>query len=505
MRARFAVLITAVALTVVAVWLVFRIDPSAAPTNGETTRIRGPVGESMRESSSPDAGPDPSPLTTLSDEGLFDHPDCHFTAGKGPASGAGLFIVPGENESRFLVRNQEGALFGDDLPFVPRVYAVGKRDDGVLAVLGDMQLHDRDSQEPRLHGHARVYFNGQIIYENEELWGYGIAADGSSFFAIEPLAGETSRLVLRNLDAGEEHHFDLGRQMTYFDNHGRPYGWYYTSSMSEVILAPPQQLNGTPRGIYWFYANDGNGPRVIRIRSADVPLRSDDAVLGVDPRQVRDEPILRGGVLSAHDDRVHFESSEMAYHMVDHSREGRESFGVRKSAYRGYGEDGGPQRSDVWTWERPGSYPHGLVVSANGAWVALQDRYRDWALDADTGELVFAFPTTEDLSPSAPSDRVLRSSYLTEAYRTAALERLASVLRPEATAGDLGGRGGGLQLDGDLLMIRRHFGQGSRTRYFHDVFNLTAARVDAPPLFRIPVNRDCRSAALAGWRTVLSP
>lgn len=272
MRARFAVLITAVALTAVAVWLVLRIDPSAAPTNGETTRIRGPVGESMRESSSPDARPDPSPLTTLSDEGLFDHPDCHFTAGEGPASDAGLFIVPGENESRFLVRNQEGALFGDHLPFVPRVYAVGKRDDGVLAVLGDMQLHNRDAQEPQFHGHARVYFNGQIIYENEELWGYGIAADGSSFFAIEPLAGETSRLVLRNLDAGEEHHFDLGRQMTYFDNHGRPYGWYYASSMSEVILAPPQQLNGTPRGIYWFYANDGNGPRVIRIRSADVPL-----------------------------------------------------------------------------------------------------------------------------------------------------------------------------------------------------------------------------------------
>ena len=42
----------------------------------------------------------------------------------------------------------------------------------MVAILGDMKIHDRDSQTPELHGHARVYWDGQIIYENEKVWDY---------------------------------------------------------------------------------------------------------------------------------------------------------------------------------------------------------------------------------------------------------------------------------------------------------------------------------------------
>ena len=439
-------------------------------------------------------------MSITSDDGLIDDPDCRFREGRGPASDTVLFILQGEDDGRFLVRDRDGTLFGDDLPFVPEIYAVGKRSGGgVLAVLGDMRVHDRESQAPRRHGHARVYLDGQIIYEHEQLWNFGVASDGSSFYVVEPLAGDTSRLVLRNLDTGEEHHFDLGRRMSYFDNHGRPYGVHYSSSMSEVVFAPDQEIQDSPRGTYWFYADDGNGPRVVNILSVDLPPRSDDSLSNVDRRQIRDEPILHGGVLRAHADRVHFVSSELAYHLVDYRRDGSEMFGVRKSAYGGYGEDGGPQRSDIWSWKMRGSYPHGLVVSDNGAWVAVEDRHRVWALDADTGELVFAFPTTRDLSTTLPrnpnKDPAIRRSHLYDAYRMAALERLRNVLGPDAMVGHVGGRSGYLRLRGNWLMMSRHLGQGLRTRYYYDVFDLSGAGVDGPPLFRIPVNRDCRSVA----------
>lgn len=484
---------------VVAAYFTGRVDPPADSTTGGAPAAARPSEEPVQEARAADSGPVASSMTTFSKEGLIDDPDCRFRAGRGPATDTVLFVLQGPNEGRFLVRDKAATLFGDDLPFHPQLYAIGKRaDGGVLAVLGDMRIHDRESQAPQLHGHARVYLDGQIIYEHEQLWNFGVASDGSSFYVVEPLAGGTSRLVLHNLDSGEEHHFDLGRRMTYFDNHGRPYGVHYSSSMSEVVFAPDQEIENSPRGTYWFYAEDGSGPRVVNILSVDVPHPSDDSLSNVDPRQVRDEPILHGGVLRAHPDRVHFVSSELAYHLVDYSRDGSGMFGVRKSAYRGYGEDGGPQRTDLWSWKMRGSYPHGLVVSDNGSWVAVEDRHRVWALDADTGELVFAFPTTRDLSTTLPADSknpVVRQSHLYDAYRMAALERLRTILGPDAMVGHVGGRSGYLRLRGDWLMMSRSFGQGPRTRYFHDVFDLSSTGVDGPPLSRIPANRDCQSAA----------
>ena len=485
-----------------AVYFAGRVDPPADSTIHGVPAAPTPSEDPVQEVRAADSEPAASSMTALSDEGLIDDPDCRFRAGSGQASGTVLFVLQGLNEGRFLVRDKAATLFGDDLPFHPQLYAIGKRADGsVLAVLGDMRIHDRESQAPQLHGHARVYLDGQIIYEHEQLWNFGVASDGSSFYVVEPLAGETSRLVLRNLDSGEEHHFDLGRRMTYFDNHGRPYGVYYSSSLSEVVFAPDQEMENSPRGTYWFYANDGSGPRVVNILSVDLPAPSDHSLGNVDPGQVRDEPILHGGVLRAHSDRVHFVSSELAYHLVDYSRDGNGMFGVRKSAYRGYGEDGGPQRRDIWSWKMRGSHPHGLVVSDNGSWVAAEDRYRVWALDANTGELVFAFPTTRDLSTTVPRDSnedpVVRRSYFFDVYKMAALERLRNVLGPDAMVGHVGGRSGYLRLRGDWLMMDRSLGQGLRTRYFHDVFDLSSAGIDGPALFRIPATRDCRSAAQA--------
>ena len=325
---------------------------------------------------------------------------------------------------------------------------------------------------------------------------------------------------MRNLDGMAEHHFDLGRRMTQFDNHGRAYGVDYAPSRSEVVFGHAQGLNDSPRGDYWFYPTDGGRPRVVRIRSADVPLRSEDPVDELDPRQVRDEPILRRGVMRAHPGRVHFVSSETAYHLVDHGAfRSTGTFEVRKSVYQGYGEDGGPTRSDIWSWKMRGSYPGNLTVSDTGNWVAVEDTHRIWVLNAHSGELVFAFPTTDELGPQVPPDTphlddpLVRRGYVHQAYKMAALARMRPVLGPDATLADLGHRSSHPYLLGDRLLLPRSIGVGVGSKRYYDAFDLTTAGVDGPPLFRRPASQipprwasargDCRNAADAVWRAVL--
>lgn len=175
--------------------------------------------------------------------------------------------------------------------------------------------------------------------------------------------------------------------------------------------------------------------------------------------------------------------------------------------YRGYGEDDGPQRGDIWSWKMRGSRPHGLVVSDNGAWLKVEGRHRVWVLDAATGEVVFAFPTSDDLSTELSSDsrkakdHVVRTSRLFQAYEEAALERLRSVLGPDATVADMGGPSSDWRLLGDRLLLPRNIGQGPGYQPFYYVFDLASAGVDGSPLFRTPANRDCRNAARVAWET----
>ena len=516
-----AILLVAILLAAAAVMFAVLLDRPARLDDAESPSVKRRSNPPMGEDPGGPREPAARSAAVLSAGALIDDPGCSLQAGTGPASDVALLIVPEGDGARFQVRDHRRILFGDELPFVPRMRSIGRQADGrVVVVLGDMKIHDRDSQAPELYGHARVYWDGQIIYENEKLWEYGVAPDGSSYFVIEPLAGDTSRLVVRNLNEMAEHHFDLGRRMTYFDNHGRAYWVYYSPSMSEVVFGHAQELDDSPVGDYWFYPNDGERPRVVRIRSADVPLRSEDPVDELDPRQVRDEPILRGGVMRAYQDRVHFVSSELAYHLVDHGAyRGSGPFEIRKSVYQGYGEEGGPRRSDVWSWKTRGIGPRNLIVSDNGNWVAVEDTHRTWALNAHSGELVFAFPTTDELGPQVPPDTphlddpLVRRGYVRQAYEKAALARMRPVLGADATLGDLGHRSSHPYLLGDRLMLRRSIGRGARSRSYYDAFDLATAGVDEPPLFRRPAIQvppqwgtmpgDCRAAADAVWRAAL--
>ena len=84
----------------------------------------------------------------------------------------------------------------------------------MLAGFGDVrsnagEFRPRDESEP-----VRICMDGQVIYESDKAWDFEIASDGSSFYAHEPMSGNASRLVVRNLDLGREDRHDLGSAFT---------------------------------------------------------------------------------------------------------------------------------------------------------------------------------------------------------------------------------------------------------------------------------------------------
>ena len=147
----------------------------------------------------------PTPEAVLAD------PQCRMVVGQRTASDTALVYLPLGDGAWFAVVNTFGVVFDGTLPFAPERPVVGKRPDGtILAGFG-------------LEGEVQVVHDGGVIYEFDDVWRFDIADDGSSFFVVEPLAGDASRLVLHNLELREEHHFDLGRP-----SHARIGSWIPT-------------------------------------------------------------------------------------------------------------------------------------------------------------------------------------------------------------------------------------------------------------------------------------
>ncbi len=438
-----------------------------------------------------------SPSWEFSPEEVIDNPDCNFTAGLGNADDSAIYVLSGEAGARFAVLDGGGTVFGGELPFDPNDYRIGKRADGtVVAGLADLRLNSKVFRPPEAPEPVHIYRDGQLVYENDKAWRFGVASDGSSFYVIEPLAGEASRLVVRDLDAGEEHHYDLGIEFSSPDAYEVPYVSFYSTDGAEVMFWPPQELEDTPRGDYWFYPTDGRPARVVRIESVDIPRRPGASADLLDAQQVRVERILRGGALRPVKDRVYFESSEVAYYLVDRRTTDRQEFEVVKTRYQRYGESGGPERTDQWSRTIPGRLLGSMVLSNNGDWLALQDGGRVWALDAATGDIVFAFPTTEDLGLQVPPHLRgetypgRRVDHIGHAYDVAALARLRSVLGPDATVNDVGGIGG-FGFRGNRLMLYHVVGRGQHSRGFYDAFDLSKVGVHGGPEFRVEADGGC--------------
>lgn len=441
----------------------------------------------------------PAPSRELAPEEVLGNPDCGIAAGWGmPAGDVALVVVPGGLDGepsvggRFAVLDDRGTLFSGELPFRPNHWRLGRRPDGgVVTAFGDLRLNSMTPRPPESREPLRVYLDGGLVYESDKAWNFGVARDGSSFFAIEPLAGEASRLVIHNLDLGVETHHDLGGELNALSESYRPYGASYSGDAGEVRFWPPQQLNGSPRGDYWFYPVAGGPPRVVRVETARHSWRPPDAAAdALDPRSVYVERLEgRSG------DRIVFESSEVAYLLADRSEDHpwRGPFLVARHDYGGYGSEDGPRRTEVWrrlvpmhvsTWAGP-----------EGPWLALRGpSERVLVLDKSTGEHVLAFPAIEDYRLRIPEhmwsqkvpDLDADMNHLQWAMASAALTRLrGGVLGPEATVGEVGRLTGMSFEDGNRLVLTRSIGRYPNLRKVQDVFDMETVELDSGPAFRL--------------------
>lgn len=300
-----------------------------------------------------------APWHQLAPEEVINSPDCHLVPGVAEAQESAIVMVAGAEEKIwFAVVDHRGVLFGDYLPFVPRSFngvhaALGKRSDGsTLAAVRSFR-----------QGEAIVVHDGQPVYQATDTWDFGLAPDGSSFFAIEPLAGG-SRLVVRNLDTAHEHHHDLGDSLPPAGWRGGVlYGWY-AATHAEVIV----NANGMEGGTYRLYPVDGGPAREVRI----------DVNEGIDNIDI-------------------FRSSELSYHgwIAEGQSEGS-SLKVFRTE-RQFGADGRESRAaEVWSRSYP-AQEFGRVfttplVSADGTWIVFGLETRGMVLDADTGKTVIDVP-----------------------------------------------------------------------------------------------------------------
>ena len=391
-------------------------------------------------------------IAQLTPDDVIDNRGCQMTIGKGAANNLALVAVQGNNETRYSILDQTGTIISGVLPFRSRNYKFGRsRDGSVIAGFGGMHLNPAwsefyDAPEP-----LRIYIDDQVVYENDDVWLFDVADNGSSYFFIEPLGTDfSSRLVISNLDEGTETGHDLG---TLFSTPtGRvPYRASYTRRNEEVHLRPDHFDFSEGVGVHYFFPVKGGG----KGRSIRVPN-------------------------TGRDDRAYFFSSEEGYFFYG-GVEGVSGFRVVKKRF-GWGQN---ETTAEWELEGPsGMRVTFFDVTSNGARmlfgtgtsgsVSRPAEERDWmlyVLDANTGQPVFEFPTE---------------------HVDSQLRRLSNVLPSQATADDAGMFRRAFFVGDDQLVLHRYpmidgiFDPGKSV---YDVFDMNSIALDGKPDFRVPINQ----------------
>lgn len=402
---------------------------------------------------------------------VIDNPDCVIREGFGAAESIATVAIPTPTGTRFSVLDGNGAIFGDELPFNPNHHRVGRRADGtVVAAFADLRLNQKGDRDPETLEPMRVYLDGAIIYEHEKVWDFGVADDGSSFYVIEPLAGDASRLIVHNLDLRRESHFDLGRLYTPWSRYDKPFGSSFAGDRASVMF-DPAYADAYGRGTHWFFPVDG-GERW----SVELPHATDYT----SPQWVNEALFASGTEAFV----VKFEANP----------EGGED--IPRIAKRTYEPSlGQSEFKTLWSRTLDRSQPS-LTLSDNGKWLGVGQTHLH-VLNAETGETVFAFPTTQDLSRHLSLKEKWQVIVRPDGKRTleghlndvATLARLTNVLGPNASLADVGGVGH-ILFRGDRLLMYRSTGSWPNRRTYYDVFDLDGINIDSPPTFRIELNRD---------------
>ena len=232
-----------------------------------------------------------------------------------------IVLVRGTDGSRFAVVDRSGIVFGDSLPFTTTMdWSIARREDGsVLAGFRGIDDHGAAITDRQMQG-VVVYQDHQVIFESREATGFGLGQDGASFYVLEPMAGNGTLLVIRNLDLGVDFHHDLSTLLSHPDTNANVIE--YSLDQSEVVVGTPD-TSSVPRshfaGARWsnssldhlefsFFPTDGGEPRKLTdYRGFPTFVSSNEAYFAL-PRgrglaTVKREYTYEGGEVSAVEER----------------------------------------------------------------------------------------------------------------------------------------------------------------------------------------------------------
>ncbi len=390
----------------------------------------------------------------LTPEEWFGHPDCRIVSSKGTA----LLMVPGATDgARYTTVDGGGVLHSGELDFWPRRMDIVKRRDGaVVTAFGGISRDEPGRPGPGARHPVRIHVDGQPLIEHEDMWRFELAEDGSSYYLVEPLAGDTSRLLIHNFDKGFEVAHDLGDLATPWPSGGMSHDIRYTRDRREVHFSP----NYDGVGHHFFYPAHDAEARPVRFHVPE----------GVEEVGAAIRTAL-------------FVSSASGYMVF--TRSGARGLELLVAKVKMEEGGSGLLPRAVWTLEMDGrevssTFPQ---LSPDGRWL-LFGGLNKALVDTVKGEVRFRWPANKE----------------------AQLERLRGVLGPDAGVEDVGrGNAGSRHLTGKYLYMgrSRRLENGSLETFAVDVFELEGIELDSEPIRRnlYPPRSEtppCSPEALAG-------
>ncbi len=387
---------------------------------------------------------------------------CQLTSGYGAAKNLGVVKLPRGEEMDFAVLDQSGTRFSGSLSINPNHTRIGRHSDGSTIVgFGELRLNSGVFKPPDTPEPIRILRDGRTIFESTKAWDFDVAADGSSFVVHEPGPNRTSRLIVRDLESGNETRYDLGTKYTPFNDYESDYALRYSIDFTEVGFIPAY-ADAWGVGDHSFFPINHGKPRHISVQS------------------------VRSAILS---------SSTNGYFVDLPKTTGSRE---RSQFWTVYRKELHPEeRKENVIWRRTIELDHfsrNMQLSPNGRWLVLS-AWEYVVLSAETGETRFRYRAVDNIRRE--------------------FERLRSVLPDGATVSDIGSIGGASFFE-DYLIFSRSIGTAKgcalkpgqafdRTRYreclrlqrlagryrwFHDVFDLNEVSVDGGPIFRREIFRD---------------
>ena len=196
---------------------------------------------------------------------FIDNIDCDLYAGRDESQNIAVAILPSGSVTQYAVIGTDGLRFSGEVPFVPNHVRIGERNDGSTVVgFASLRLNSKVFRAPESKEPLQIFQNGHLIFESEKVWDYEIATNGSLFSVHQPMSGNTSRLIVRDIDAGKEQHIDLGSKFSTTSMYSRSHSMNHTKGSSEIMFIP-SHADAFGIGTYWFYSVRDGQERSIEI------------------------------------------------------------------------------------------------------------------------------------------------------------------------------------------------------------------------------------------------